>query len=252
MNSDISLNDDADGTFAVIKQTDGTGLQLDGNGDGAVDVVVSSGSLMVGGVAVTTASSTDTFTNKTLDASATGNVVTIPWIIRTQVARGCNGSTAALGDWSIPSSGPAAAGCVIGSNINKGVMDFADTGGALSMQGTFLLPADTSIAGGLTLRIIWQTTATSGNAKWSVQTASTAVDSTETDDPSYNAADTATVAAPGVASRLVKTDIPLTTTGLAAGELLHLKVSRDGGDAADTIGATARISAVDILLVRAM
>jgi len=159
-------------------------------------------------------------------------------------AAGCNNATAGT-FWDLPTSTPAAAACVTGTNTQKGVLDFADTSGGFSAQNGVLLPSDWS--GTLNARIIWFTTATSGNVKWSLSTICTAVGATETDDPSFNTASTVTTAAPGTANRLQTSSISsVTVTGCAAGELLHLKLFRDGNDGSDTISATARLVGVEI------
>jgi hypothetical protein len=162
----------------------------------------------------------------------------------------CQNTTAGL-NWDTPTSTPAVAACVTGTNTQKGVADFADTSGGFSMQTTELLPADFS--GAIDARIIWLTTATSGNVKWSLSTICTAVDATETDDPAFNTASTVTTAAPGTANRLQTSSITgVTATGCAANEILHLKIFRDGNDASDTIAATARLVGVELTIRRAM
>lgn len=188
-------------------------------------------------------------TNITYDAEGTGNVLTLPvkaWL----AAAGCQNTTAGS-YWDLPTSTPAAAACVTGTNTQKGVLDFADTTGGFSAQSGFLLPADWS--GAIDAKIVWMTTATTGNAKWSLSTICTATDATETDDPAFNTASTVTTAAAGTASRLQTSAITgVTATGCAASELLHLKIFRDGNDAADTIAATARLVGVEITIRRAM
>jgi hypothetical protein len=190
----------------------------------------------------------DVFTNKTYDVEGTGNVFTS--IHKTYfAAAGCNNTTAAS-FWDLPTATPAAAACVTGTNTQKGVLDFADTSGGFSAQTNMLLPADWS--GTVDAKIIWSTTATTGNAKWSLSTICTATDATETDDAAFNTASTVTTAAPGTASRIQTSSITtVTVTGCAAGEYMHLKIFRDGNDAADTIAATARLFGIEISTRRA-
>lgn len=193
--------------------------------------------------------STKTLTNTTIDAEGTGNVITIPekvWL----PGAGCNNATAST-FWDLPTSTPAAPACVTGTNTQKGVLDFADTSGGFSAQNTVLLPADFS--GAIDARIIWTTTATSGNAKWSLSTICTDVAASATDDPAFNTASTVTTAAPGTTTRVQTSAITgVTATGCAAGNLLHVKIFRDGNDAADTIAATARLIGVELTIRRAM
>jgi hypothetical protein len=192
---------------------------------------------------------TDTFTNKTIDAEGTGNTITIPvkvWL----PGAGCANTTAAS-FWDLPTSTPAVAACVTGTNIQKGVLQYADTSGGFSAQNTILLPADFS--GAIDARIIWRTSATSGNAKWSLSTICADVAATVTDDPAFNTASTVTTAAPGTTLRIQTSSITgVTATGCAAGNLLHVKLFRDGNDAADTIAATAEVIGVELTIRRAM
>lgn len=192
---------------------------------------------------------TNTFTNKTYDAEGTGNVLTIPvkiWL----PSGGCQNATA-VSFWDLPTSTPAVAACITGTNTQKGVLDFADTSGGFSAQNEIMLPADFS--GTVDAVIIWLTSATSGNAKWSLSTICTATAATETDDPAFNTASTVTTAAPGTTLRLQSSAITsLTITGCAASEYMHLKIFRDGNDAADTIAATARLVGIELTVRRAI
>jgi hypothetical protein len=196
---------------------------------------------------------TATFTGKTYDAEGTGNVLSMP-IKRFYPAAGCNNATAGP-VWDLPTTLAAVPACVTGTNIQKGVLDFADTGGLLNAQITDALPADWTTTGGLDAIVYWTTTATTGNGKWSVSTICTDVAASATDDPAFNTANTVTTAAPGTASRVQTSAITgLTTTSCTTGTkmLLHLKVARDGGDASDTIGATARFIGMELTFRRAM
>lgn len=200
------------------------------------------------GTDYTTPSSTESPTNKTFNAESTGNVLTTVekiWL----GAAGCVNTTAAS-FWDLPTSTPAVATCVTGTNTQKGVLAFADTSGGFSAQTNFLLPADWT--GTIDVRIVWSTSATSGNVKWSVASISTAIDATETDDPAFNSYSTVTTAAPGTANRLQTSAITgLTITGVSVSELLHLKIFRDGNDAADTVSATVNLVGVEVILRRA-
>lgn len=191
---------------------------------------------------------TDTLTNKTLDVEGAGNVVTTVNPIYFAAA-GCNNATASS-FWDLPTATPAVAACVTGTNTQKGVLQYADTSGGFSAQTNMLLPADFS--GTVDARIIWRTSATTGNAKFSFSTICTAVDATETDDPAFNTASTVTTAAAGTANRLQSSAITtVTITTCAAGEYMHFKLFRDGNDAADTIGASLDVIGVEVKLRRA-
>lgn len=191
---------------------------------------------------------TKTLTNTTLDAEGTGNSLTQAFKLWFPAA-GCNNATA-IAFWDLPTSTPAVAACVTGTNTQKGVLQFADTSGGFSAQNNYLLPADWSA--NIDARIIWRTSATSGNAKFSLSTICTAVDATETDDPSFNTASTVTTAAAGTANRLQTSSITsLTITGCAANELLHIKLFRDGNDGSDTLSASVDVIGVELTIRRA-
>ena len=200
----------------------------------------------MGGSAVSTAASTTTFTNKTLDAEGAGNVITIPrrlWF----PAAGCNNATAGS-IWDLPSSNPAVAACVTGTNTQKGVLDFADSA-SLSAQVTHKLPS--TWTGTVDANIKWFTAATSGDVVW--QLAIICVADAETDDPAFNTASTVTDTAKGTTLQTNDATITgVTATGCAAGELLHLKILRDSAHASDTLAATARLIGVELVIREAM
>jgi hypothetical protein len=162
-------------------------------------------------------------------------------------AAGCNNATASS-FWDLPTATPAAAACVTGTNIQKGVLDYLDTSGGFSAQYTLALPVDWTTGTLPDINIYWTTTATSGNAKWTVQLVCTAVNASATDDPAFpsssNGFNTVTTAAPGSASQVQTSTITGATVpascASATKELLHIRLFRDGNDAADTIAATAR------------
>jgi hypothetical protein len=208
--------------------------------------------------AVSTATSTDTFTNKTYDAEATGNVLTLPSHISLW-AGGCQNTTA-ISFWDLPTSTPAVATCVTGTNIQKGVLAYADTSGGFSAQTSLTLPAKWTTTNGVDFSLYWTTSATSGNAKWTVQFVCTDVAASATDDPAFpssgNGFNTVTTAAPGTANRVQTSTVTGATMPsscvTATAELLHIRVFRDGNDAADTIGATANFVALELVIRRAL
>jgi len=176
------------------------------------------------------------------------------WVIagdtekRRYPAAGCDGSTGtvvATSIWDLKSTTPAVAACV-GSNVLKGVLNFADTSGGFAAEMHDILPADWTTTGGMDFTIYWFTTATTGNGKWTVQIVCTAVNATITDDPAYptsgNGFNTVTTAAPGTASRIQTSSI----TGLTlpascptqTALIIHIRLFTDGADAADTLGQT--------------
>src|SRR5258707_725785 len=70
--------------------------------------------------------------NPPLAPEGTGNVLWVPVKVGLPAA-GCNNATAGP-IWDLPASTPAVAACVTGTNIQKGVLDYADTSGGFSAQ----------------------------------------------------------------------------------------------------------------------
>jgi len=162
------------------------------------------------------------------------------------MAASCQNATATL-LWDAPISASAVASCATGTNIQKGVADFAD-GANLSLQLTLPLPRDWT--GAVDARFKWITPATTGSVVWQLATACTA--DGETDDPTFNSASTVIDAAKTVANQINDADITgVAMAGCAAGELLHLKVFQDAAHTSDSLAATARLISVELTLRRA-
>jgi hypothetical protein len=191
-------------------------------------------------------SATQTLTNKTYDASATGNVFTSTF--KTFIAAGGCVNTTAGSFWDLPTSAAAVATCVTGTNIQKGILAYPDTTGGFSAQVTNLLPSD--FTGSINVRVIWYSGATTGNVRWDVSTVCTATNGSATDDPAFNTASSITTTVPGSANQITSSSITgLTITGCSAGNLLHLKVFRNGDN--DTSNATANLMGVEAEITRA-
>jgi hypothetical protein len=159
----------------------------------------------------------------------------------------CQNATAVT-HWSTPTTNPAVAACVTGSNTQRGVLDFADGANALSVQRQLVLPADWT--GALDAVLVWHTTATAGDVVW--QLATVCVADAETGDPAFNAASTVTDTAKGTTLQFNTASLSsITTTGCAAGEVLFLKLTRDPAHASDTLAATARLVALELSVRRA-
>ena len=216
---------------------------------GMLKNTTTTGVLSIGtaGTDYTAPSSTDAFTNKTLDAEGTGNVITQPskrWLS----AGRCQNVTASS-DWSTPTTDPAVLACNTGTNTQKATWDFADGAAVLSIQDSMMLPSD--FTGTVDVRLKWFTSATSGAVVW--QVASICVADAETSDPAFNTASTVTDTAKGTTLQDNDAAITgLTITGCAAGELMYLKVFRDPAHASDTLAATASLRGVELTFRRAM
>lgn len=222
-------------------------FQRSDGGSGTSLYVKESGTGNTGWSPATTAAGTITFTNKTLDAEGTGNLLTIPerkWL----EAATCDNATPAT-DWSLPTgtARPAPA-CITGTNTQRGALDFDDTNDE-NAQTTIRLPTD--FTGAIDAVVFWQSTATTGNAVWQVQTICVA--DAETGDPAYNTASTVTDATKGVANQFNSASLTgITITGCTANEVLFFRIRRNPADAGDTLGATARLIGVEVTVRRAI
>lgn len=238
----VSLTADVTGTLPVANGGSGaatlTGI-LKGNGTSAFSAAT------VGTDYGTPDASTKTLTNTTLDAEATGNVLTIPVKISIPFG-GCNNATAGP-VWDLPTSSAASASCVTGTNIQKGVLTFAD---GQSAQTTILLPSDWSGAIDVNLILAGGGSDTSGTVIPTIATACTATGGTTTDNPSFNAADNLSTITLATAANRVwsSTKTSIATTGCSAGNLLHMKMGR----ATDTAASAAQYILLELTYRRAI
>jgi hypothetical protein len=193
---------------------------------------------------------THTLTNKTLDAEGTGNTITISQKIALPLV-GCAGTTGSL-LWDTLASNAPTATCSAGSTettMMRGVADFPDSDGAYSVQTAFPLPDDWT--GNVGIKFFWRSTATTNDVVWQVQTACRA--DGEVDDVAWNTANTVTDTAKGTTNQLNTASIStITTTGCAAGEILHLRVLRDRTHGSDTITGVVSLGHVELTLRRAI
>lgn len=189
---------------------------------------------------------TKTLTNTTLDVEATGNVMTVVER-RWYQAAVCDATVAYTLLDNFVTSDPLSS-CISGSNTTKGVLDHDDT----VDEGTQITDAlATDWTGAIDVRIKWLAAATTGNVVWGVQVVCVA--DGETDDPAFLTAGTATDAAKGTTNQTNDASITgLTTTGCAAGELMHVRVFRDADNASDTMTGDARLIGYEITKRRAM
>ena len=192
-----------------------------------------------------------TFTTKALDAEGSGNVLTTVekvWL----PAAGCNNATAAP-MWDLPTTNAPAIACVTGTNTQKGVADFDGTTDE-SMQATLMLPLDWT--GNVDVAYKWLSTVTTGNVTWCAQVICVA--DAETDDPAFPAQASANCVSDATKGTTNQTndasDTAITVTGCAAGELVHVRVSRDPDETStlsDTLAGDARLVGVELTMRRA-
>jgi hypothetical protein len=180
------------------------------------------------------------------DAEASGNTLTVPFIISFAAAKVQAGVASAA--FSTPSSGAPTATAVVGTNTIYGTLSFADSG-TQSIQDRFRLPGDWT--GTIDVNITWRSSATTGNVVWQIQTAGVADGATG--DPSFNTANTVTDATKGTTNQFNTCTISsLTTTGVAAGGDFFFKFLRDPAHASDTLGAAAELISLAFKLRRAI
>jgi hypothetical protein len=193
--------------------------------------------------------STKTLTNTTIDVEGTGNVITTISEVPMPLVS-CSGLTGSL-IWDTLATLAPTATCTAGTTnttMMRGVADFPDSDGDYSVQQATWLPDD--FTGAIDAAFLWRTTATSGNAVWQIQTACRA--NGEVDDLAWNTASTVTDAALGTTNFLNTASITgVTTTGCAAGELMHVRVLRNRTHASDTMAAAISLSMVKLKVRRA-
>lgn len=178
-----------------------------------------------------TPSSTDTLTNKTLDAEATGNNLTIydePWFD----AAGCDNATAGH-IWDAPTTNAPAPTCDTGTNTQKAYLAF-DAATDESVQGKFRLP--TGFTGAIDFVLRWKAAATTGAVGWCVQLVR--VPDGATSDPAYPAqaaGNCVSDTAKGTTLQENEATISnVTCTSCVAGDLVYMRVSRDANGGAVT------------------
>jgi hypothetical protein len=163
----------------------------------------------------------------------------------------CQNTTASL-LWDSPTSNPAVAACVTGTNTQKGVADF-DPSTDQSLQMTARLPADYN-GGSIDARVVWLAAATSGSAGWCVQLIK--VSDAATDDPAFPAQAAGTCTSDAAKGTTLQTNVATITgttcTSCAAGDLLHIQLSRDanGGAVTDDMTGNGRVIGVELTVPR--
>lgn len=184
---------------------------------------------------VVTDSNSITKTNLTLDAEGTGNVITRPFYI--EYTAGSNGVTGNYGSFDVPTTGNCTAS-TFGTTTTQGALDFVDASTTVC-TGHLTLPQGWT--GSMDARIFWFANASSANAvRWSVQTGCVADTEAVSTGPSYNTASASNTAYTGTAlQRKTTTLSALDMTNCSAGETMYFQLARVGGDAGDTLTATA-------------
>lgn len=118
------------------------------------------------------------------------------------------------------------------------VLAYADTSTKIGASCVFRVPRN--YVGTPIFAMLARVPGTSGAVVWDVEYTSIADDGTESGDPSTDQeALSVTLTIPGTALRPKEATVAATGSNFAAGDLVMVTVSRDGSDAADTVGALA-------------
>lgn len=192
--------------------------------------------------------------NTRFNAESTGNVLTLPfsewWMAATCELSGPWGS-----DWHYhtPATDAPSPNCSDTSPTVGvyGSLEFHDSATEY-LYRDWIVPSGWT--GAIDLKIVWFSVVTSGNVVWQIKTFCTADNETlDTSTWTYNAAQTITDAAKGSGGlQNLATLAGVTTTGCAAGEVLHLKLYRDPTHASDTLAASAYLLGVEWTFRRAI
>lgn len=192
-------------------------------------------------------STTDTLTNKTIDAEAAGNTVTMPSKIYLP-AGGCDNVSAAAG-WDLPTSGAMGKAC-LGTAVRFGVLTAADASTTAAYTHLRLANDWTGVVDAALLYT--GDTSSTNNIRWQVSTACVA-DSEDLLSPTFNTASASNSAGPTTGRQRKSVSFSgVNVSNCAAGETLFLKAERIGADAGDTYGGVAELLGIELTLRRAM
>ena len=158
----------------------------------------------------------------------------------------CINATASL-LWNAPPTVAPSATCLTGSNTQKAAAAFSD-GQNFNLQSVEVLPGDWT--GALDAVVKWRATPTTGSVVW--QFATVCMADGETQNPAFNTASVVIDAAQSVADSVNTANIDgVTTTGCAAGELMHVRIQRDAAHVSDTMAGSADLLGVEMTIRRA-
>lgn len=117
---------------------------------------------------------------------------------------------------------------------------FKDTSTLDTLFGVFSVPA--GYVGAPKVRVVWTTTATSGNVVWVCNyRAVGGTDSESLDQTTAQESATVTSAAPGAANRRMVSEITLTAGNFAEGDTVEFEFGRNGASGSDTIAAAVTV-----------
>jgi len=156
------------------------------------------------------------------------DIVNPPMIIP---AANCNNAAAGTG-WSLPTSGAPTVACRTGTNVQAGVLQFAQSSSA---QFQIDIPGNWDSSSTVYAKIYFTQGANTTASQTIIMQMATACSST-TDDPSFNTAQAFGTATTGSTANTPYTETlsSVTMTGCSAGGNMNVKISRSGGDTATT------------------
>lgn len=144
----------------------------------------------------------------------------------------------------LPVTNPPTEEVVTGSNQSYPCLRFPDAAVAYVRRWT-RLPSDLYVPGGLALRLLWSTPATSGSVQWTAETAFVAQG--DSLDPAFNAASQVIQAAEALSGALAKSDFTvLDMTGAEGGALLILQIGRDASDSDDVLADDVNLIGIEL------
>ena len=109
-----------------------------------------------------------------------------------------------------------------------------------SAFGLFAAPADLVGGAGVVWRIYWKTSQTSGNCRWSIAMQAVAHDE-DWEDAALATAVGATGAATAHDGDLIRTDLTIASPGIAANDLVIVRIERKADDDLDTLTGDAEL-----------
>lgn len=144
---------------------------------------------------------------------------------------------------------PASGFATIDTRNSRPVLDF-DTGTPESAVWTVIIPEGAVLSSGIIVNVFWSAeTATSGTIGWDASFERIEGDVLDTDSDSWGTAQTITATTvPGTSGMIKKTSVTFSSgqlpTGLAAGEMMRLRIRRDTTN--DTASGDAEIHYVEL------
>ena len=208
------------------------------------DIVIGSAANVPGTLAKSTATYAVLTNQGASNAPAYSTTLPLPfpYVFRPAV---CQNATASLA-FDTPTSAPAVAACITGSNTQQGVAQYA-AASDLSVQGHFPLPSDQS--GTIDFSDTWYGSPTTGVVVWTVSTI--CVDAGATGDPAFNTASTVSSTVAGTTNQFVHAAITgVTITGCGPSKEFYFKVERNAGSGSDTMSGTANLVSFSFIIRR--